>query len=1437
MNEIKEVAMAEYADKAIKEHRWAATGVSDYPPRDPLVGQSTFFNRYKTFIKTVDHAEDNFAHVFAVEGEWGKGKSRLGHELVAQINDCSKGWYVRNKQGGLEQASLFDDEVKRDEYLSLYIRYSQVASEYQNSDNWFGYGLYKALLPLATKAFDHSIQSEIARQSLRRLEPMGFDHEVLAEALELDKAHSDEDLYYEETLVTRLVTAAYDYLKTFGIRYVLVVLDELETVAEAATFGLERDEASQLDGQAIRLIGKAIKEEDPRRKLPWLRYVALCSPLLGQQLREIQSTARRFELVELEHNAFADVSDYVNQLRADSKLRFDYPKGLVEAAYAMSGANFGWFNVVMANVDSKLESITLEGKAIPSVGELFDAVLEASGRVAEHVLDANAIEGIKTSDHSLRKLARSLLFAQLPVPLATADVRTNELLPLVNEYDEPVVSLYRRVEWPEFDCRQALSAAKFQRDKDEWIYPSVDQGLNLKTLLQNLKTFSVAEKDLSHDGLLIPLNRSEFKHLVGLLYNHSAAEFAADALWSHFVGEEQQLSEDDGTHIGPSVAMLLRLDLRYRSQQHNSMIFRDPSFAEQHDAAMKKAEAAWKNDTALRAQCRLIGLFRLLDKQWQYNEPAYPNSLGLCIQQAPRSTGRGLPGGLQFCDGLKLHPKAQAWFAWINNVDELKKLHELAGRVRGDGEGRIPVMAFTGSVAVNDWYVVQNDLQAEELKDNILLYHLNTSEIDVVERIGLQQAYCGGFSLKDESFTTKFKARLNNIRDFVYQRIHQWRARLTARGLIAWPLRPAGKINIDDRELLFKVWKRLAIEQPKLGGLHGLMPEHGIDAEEVSQLFSRLTVSGKLMAQGYDHNEHAGLFKDMDQPSNAQARIPAFLANIANPKKSAYWTLEKAKQHWYWGYLWPGASNGLNEKTVFEDWMWLCRPEQLNLLQLEDAAANKPKFIPVPRAELENAITEASNWLYGKESDDYPTTVEQLAQVYGQGRILALFAPKGKTEQGTHTTQAIDALNLAQATFDSLKLREEGLNGELDDCLLAFPDILKQRSDILVELARVRPHPLPIVNLDNRRSIQLDDTSVSLYERIERARLFAVNIKAWALEISKRVSNRLEEIEANPLAAAPFPRRPFTLSLQTIANILKGALEGKSATDTQAKEASGSSDTLLHYLRSLQLDKASERMERLAQEVGYDLYSGNEKPVAEINGYIFQTYRQFLSQYSEAVARVEDIDQRIRQALAELGDDIPTDYSDSTQTTELLKLQTQLALVKDSFEDMDEEVDAIRSQFVEQTHKGQFAAIREAPNRLLKPIQSQLQGIGGKLLAHENVLSKYRNQKLEAINHDLRPLLNPMLQAIGEAPLPAVCDKDIAGLTLHDLGVELDLRNRQWIKKAEAVLSGTGITVMRWREIATALLANRQPDLTVAEQQALVEKGILQVQVTFGGSK
>ena len=1431
-DKIEEAAVSyESIDFAINLHNWAATGVSDYPPRDPLVGQSRFFHQYRQFIRTVDQDADNFAHVFAVIGEWGRGKSRLGHELVSQVNDCSKGWYVRNHERNLEDAALFDDEARRDGYLALYIRYSQVASEFQNSDNWFGFGLYKALLPLATKKFDDSIQSEIAKQALRRLTPMGFEPETFADIMQLNANHSEEDLYDDANLVTGLVQAAYQYLQKFGIDYILVVLDELETVAEEATFGLEQDEAKRLDGQAIRLIGKAIKEEDPRRKLPWLRYVALCSPLLGQQLREIQSTARRFELVELENNAFADVADYVKKLEEERKLRHSYPPGLVEASYAMSGANFGWFNVIMSNVDVLLDDYTNLGKPVPGVGELFDALLKSSGRVARHVLDHKAIEGINTSDRALLEEARSLLFGQLPIPLGKASGLTKKLTDHQNEYDEPVASLYRKVSWDRLECRSALVAAKFQRDKEEWLYPSVDQGLSLEGLLENLQTFAIHEQE--PDVLLVPLEQGEFKHLVQLLYNHPAAEYAADALWQKFLGGQKQLEIDEATHIGPSVAMLLRLDLRYRSQQHNSMIFRDPAYSDRHSEAMKAYKKAAKSVGATKTmvqRTRLTGLYRLLDRNWEYAGLPWPNKVELTILTSPRANGKS--GGLMHCDGLKLHPKRQAWFAWVDTKDQLDELHDQVAQIKGEA-GRIPVMAFTASIGVNDYYV--KGLSNESLKDDILLYHLNSSEVDVVERIGLLPEYMAGFELKESVFTSKFKNRLNNIRDFAYKAIHQWRQELSRRGLIAWPLRPTAKINVNDRTLLAGAWKLLCIFEPKLGGLYGLTVDHGeqgVDVEALSALFSRLQIDPTLQAQGYEQDEQAGLFNHLALPGKAQASFPTFLSRIANPAKSQCWDYKKAQKEWYWGYLW--SATGLNAKNVFDDWMWLA--SEINLLHPQVNAVKEGEWVTVKRAGLENAITEALNWLDGGSTDGYKAIVNQLEKVYGSNRIRGLFAPRGSIQEGTQTTHALENLNRAQQEFDVLKCLEEQELGSLSPDKAAKPlaKVVKARGIVLKYVASVYSRELPQVKLDNFKAVNLEDRTQPLHNRIEKARLFAERVEHCDLRIGDRIKALTEEIHKDPGAALPFPQRLFTLSLASITHIFDGVLRQSTDGETASGESGSSSDTLLHYLCDLRIDKATERLELLSHEVGYDLATDHMKPLAEIQGDVISSFRNFKQRYQVQRSSLEKANVKASELLKRV-DSPPANYLYPEHVGELVQLNNKLVLIDDSFKDLDEKVDEERSRFNIQARKGNFFAIRDIPDRLMKPIQSSLAGISGQINTIGLKVDAYQREQMKRANSEFVEQLKPLFKSSTNNDIPLMQDSQLAGLTLLEIEMAVNLRLDDLRKQASNILNGTGVLVERWLEIARLLLSGNDPGLSTQEQSALVNKGFLKVKVAFGG--
>jgi hypothetical protein len=204
----------------------------------------------------------------------------------------------------------------------------------------------------------------------------------------------------------------------------------------------------------------------------------------------------------------------------------------------------------------------------------------------------------------------------------------------------------------------------------------VEQALSLTALLQNLRTFAINETE--KDVLLLPLSQGEFKHLLSLLlYDHPAVEFAADALWQKLIGKRTRfVPDEEATHIGPSVAMLLRsgLALPQPAAQFDDLP-RPGTMQTAHELAMKRFMQDSGANPGLRLQTRLTGLFRLLDKNWQYAQSPLANTEGLSIQLPPRGQGQGQRGGLMLCEAIKLHPEGLAWFAWVSNREDFDKLY------------------------------------------------------------------------------------------------------------------------------------------------------------------------------------------------------------------------------------------------------------------------------------------------------------------------------------------------------------------------------------------------------------------------------------------------------------------------------------------------------------------------------------------------------------------------------------------------------------------------------------------------------------------------------------------------------------------------------------------------------------------------------------------
>src|SRR5690606_19998310 len=247
--------------------------------------------------------------------------------------------------------------------------------------------------------------------------------------------------------------------------------------------------------------------------------------------------------------------------------------------------------------------------------------VQVSGRVQQHVLDHHAIEMLRIPDRSQLATVRDLLYGQLPVALDTYASETRAaVLGARNEYDEPIATLFRRVEWDELEAAEALRATKFTRHRGLWRPGGGDQQLDLRQLLSNLGTYAIHETKGQRrtDGkhtLIVPLRQADFVQLVALLYPHAAAEDAARALWRRFLGAED-LEADTATHVGPSVEMIARLDLRHRKQGQTSLIFRDPD----QNAAHEKVLATLRTQTEQqRAQQVLVGAMRVIDQHWAYD--------------------------------------------------------------------------------------------------------------------------------------------------------------------------------------------------------------------------------------------------------------------------------------------------------------------------------------------------------------------------------------------------------------------------------------------------------------------------------------------------------------------------------------------------------------------------------------------------------------------------------------------------------------------------------------------------------------------------------------------------------------------------------------------------------------------------------------------------
>ena len=1405
-------------------HQWAAGGVSGYPVKHPLIGQGDFFNKFQHFLRLTTAEE--FVQVFAAIASWGVGKSSLGFQVISQINDTSRGWFVRDESGALPEAKLFKDPAERDQYLGLYLRYSQIRNDYQNIDNWFGFGLYKALVPLASGQFDNSIHLSIARETSDRLEVKGFDRTKLAAALELENKHSDQELFENPTLVTTLCEAAYAYLQTFGIKYVLLVLDELETAGEASTYGIEEKDMKYMDGRAIKMIGTAIKEEDPRRKLPWLRYLALCSPVIGHELREIQSLARRFDLMELQANAFSDVSDFVRKLGEDGRLSATYPQGLVEAAYSMSAGNFGWFNVLMANVETKLKDL---GAGV-SLGKLFSEAAKSSARLNDYVLDTKSLDQL-TLPATYKPQGAEFLFGQLPRPLAAwPDAVRQALCGARNEFDEPVACLFRKFIWDEAQCEKALREAKFTRDGARWRCPNVPEPLNLQQLLANLGTFAIHETTGAaptggQHPLLIPTQQKEFVQLVQTLYPHPAAEDAARALWKSLAGGAD-FPDSSATHLGPSLAMLSRLNLRLRRQQQNTFVFRTPDENAAFDKAMALAKKQNEKERGLQI---LTGTMRLLDENWDYQtvEAGLTTEL-LAIETAKEGNRKGLIT----LDGLKLHPDGRAIFALVKSQSELEKLCEQIAQQHRP-KGRTPVVAFTTSHQLVDAFNSSGLPKFKTARGYLKLYQLSTNEEFMLHQIGLRKEACTGFQLNRPRFSTPFDGRLQALRRGITEALTEWRRELNQAGRIAWPFRSSGTLKPADRDLLIKAWRKLLIETEPAKALADLDETSGLKVEDIKAILGRLDITAKARSSGYAPDERALLFDPLGD--SAEPKFPHFLRAIANRalKNAVTWDLDRAREEWFWGYCWEGAKPA----EVFKDWMALL--SDLGLVQETGTGDNirDKRYQPVPLTTLTGLRTEADNWL----TRDLGPIVLRLAGVFGEGKVMEMFGPKG-LKPGTKITMAAQRLNDAKKLLEQTDTLEKNYDPEKAD---ADAQTATLRTDCrnrlqtkeLVDWVFVKDRFVTLTLDDNLKTINFENDDVSLWERIGKADKLASYFKDQRAKMTDRAEALQKVLKDEAKDLAGFPTSIFTRQLERMKSVLAAAEKpaGSSALGDTTVAQYSTPGTLAFLLKDLKAQQAIEKLEQLAVELGYDPATGNSKSLPEIEGHILSTFTELKKLLTSLHTNLAEFHAEAQRYLAQIAG-APADYlypAGIPATTDLTAradaIKEELSLVQDDLED-------ILNRHASSAQLGHFQPLMLDVKKAYQAKEGLVGVYHGQVTTLANSITDYRQKLVQKsqINR-IQEALNPLRAVKKLAPWPDFAAKDLdAAPTLKAAADLVSGRQSEREKEGADLLAASGVSFDRWQVIFTAIGGDSDPGLSNEEERALLASGFLRKKLVVG---
>lgn len=1146
---------------------WAPFGTSEFPLNQPMVGQGEFYEIFKGFTKTMKSA--GMATIFPLISKWGVGKSRIGFEIISEPLGMDKGWIV-NEDGERKEVRIFKPHLE-DKVLPLYIRYSQMCNQDLLGDNWVAYGVYTALIYLS-KESDGSIQGNIMETIQNALSPMGFDRETLANLLQVNIVKLNE-LAANKYKLDELTHKGIEYIKKFGIDHILIVCDELETAGEIAKYGIEKDSKSvdKIDGEAIQVITSAIKHEDPRKKYPEISFLLLCSTVIGGSIQGIGALDRRTEMYEMFQNSFADISDFINYLKSKSKIP-EYPDGLVEAAYTIAGGNFGWFNVIMNNVDQTMNDDTVKKET----GSIFENILDSSSRFKDSLIDKPSFDYIQC-DNKYKQVIKHALLRQIPQKKSKYTAEESKAMFESKDIDgEKLFKDFYCLRITKDDLAVFLHSRGYKRETGDTFVNGIGSSFDLDILLRSFKTFSINVKENEY---ILGKEEETFLDQARMLYPKEDIEEVARCIYEYIIDRVEKDDVNEAEYIGPNFAYLSRLDKRYRVERDNFGYVPD---SEKNKEIEKIIEERKKNkkDEVKRI---LSGACRALEISYPIQE-AYTIDGIDCVRTSVENGPYLDTNGDRVVDII-----------WGKDEEKLKNVL-MSNKLLKDGMH--PIIIISDSVISSDYtdkFVKRN----QGIGKCLIFINITRLQKEVLEAMSLDKEVVDIRENKN-TITPTYRERIRKIKDCINFKSKDWFEKLDQEG---WILRPIIYKRNEDKQIdvLANGYKRMLIYDIDFEELGSKKDVKLSDADYTEfKMALKNTFIGKMNEdRGY---KETGLFIKKDE-NRYSIDLPACMSTIMKFNGTNNKSIKDYEDKFFFSLV-----NEVKPKKIVEQWIEFMSEIGL-LIKTKDGFIER-----ISNYELNGRFSIVKKWL----EDDCKTEIEEMKKVIN-GPYLDVLE---KNQIPYYKAKLIEIKSI----IDSIDIEKTEIWD--DKYIENFRDVISrinEFSNMCYEIYDKEGwNNIQSYNPNIIKDIKIDDKEKPLWFRIRHIRLFIDYINGLKEPAVRLINEKIRDIKREcEYDGHMLPISPITNILEKYCNELENSTDYAKMTRTSSGTMVSYVNTLAYKLKDGDFSRAYMRIEEILDACGLEQINENDLKWSVDKGIIgeykaiYKNFKSIIEEYKK----------------------------------------------------------------------------------------------------------------------------------------------------------------------------------------------------------------------------